>query len=77
VGQYRVVNDYVFKAIYGSSQDTKLLINLLNAILENNNEEQIKDLEILNPFSLQNYEYAKKVILHIKARDKNDKVVNI
>jgi len=74
---YRVVNDIVFQAIFGSSKDTKLLICLLNAILENNNEEQVKELEVLNPFSLQRYKYDKKIVLDIKAKDKSEKVINI
>jgi hypothetical protein len=40
--------DLVFKKIFGSQENKSILIDIVNAVLEKANQEQVIDLEILN-----------------------------
>jgi len=59
--------DFAFKKIFGSPENSAALIGLLNAILEL--EHPITDVTILNPYSFQEFQTAKLVVLDVKARD--------
>ena len=50
--------DFAFKKIFGSPENVQALIGLLNAILEL--PAPITDVEILNPFSYQEFEDDKQ-----------------
>jgi len=51
--------DFAFKKIFGSPENRAALIGLLNAILDLDNP--ITDVEILNPFSYQEFASDKLV----------------
>ena len=59
--------DFAFKKIFGSPENVRALIGLLNAILEL--PAPITDVEILNPFSYQEFVGDKQIILDVRARD--------
>jgi len=42
-------NDYAFKCVFGSEQHTRVLIHMLNAVLDPPPERRIESVEILNP----------------------------
>jgi len=57
----KAFGDFAFKKIFGSPENSAALIGLLNAILEL--ENPITDVTILNPYSLQEFQTAKLVVL--------------
>ena len=59
--------DFVFKLLFGSVENSDLLIHLLNAVLEP--ESPIEAVEILNPFNDKQFEDDKLSIVDVKARN--------
>jgi predicted transposase/invertase (TIGR01784 family) len=56
--------DFAFKRLFGSEETKPLLIELLEAVLETS----IRNLELKNPFNLQEIPEGKLSVLDIKAR---------
>ena len=67
--------DFAFKKIFGSPENVPVLIGLLNAILRLPNP--IVHVEILNPFSYQEFADDKLIVLDIRARDSAGRWLNI
>ncbi|MBL8810588.1 MAG: Rpn family recombination-promoting nuclease/putative transposase [Planctomycetaceae bacterium] len=67
--------DFVFKKMFGSPENSIALIGLLNAILDL--PRRITDVTILNPFSYQEFQTAKMVVLDVKAADSGGRYFNI
>ncbi|WP_182865205.1 Rpn family recombination-promoting nuclease/putative transposase [Stieleria mannarensis] len=59
--------DFVFKLLFGSLENTDLLIHLLNAVLQS--VYPIEEVEILNPYNDKMFEDDKLSIVDVKARD--------
>ena len=67
--------DFAFKRIFGGPENVTALVGLLNAILELANP--IVHVEILNPFSYQEFADDKLIVLDIRARDSAGRWLNI
>ena len=67
--------DFVFKKVFGSPENIPVLIGLLNAILKL--AHPIVHVEILNPFSYQEFADDKLIVLDIRARDSAGRWLNI
>ncbi|TWU33676.1 PD-(D/E)XK nuclease family transposase [Novipirellula aureliae] len=67
--------DFAFKKIFGSPENDIALIGLLNAILDF--ERPIEAVEILNPFSYQEFSDSKLVVLDVRCRDSAGKWLNV
>jgi len=67
--------DFVFKKLFGSEENKDILISFINSILSA--EEQIKDIELKNPYNIANYINGKMSILDIKAVDGKGKWYDI
>ncbi len=67
--------DFAFKKIFGSPENAQALIGLLNAILRLT--APITDVEILNPFSYQDFAEDKLIVLDVRARDSDGRWLNI
>jgi len=67
--------DFVFKKIFGSPENIPVLIGLLNAILKL--AHPIVHVEILNPFSYQEFADDKLIVLDVRARDSAGRWLNI
>ena len=63
----RLIIDFAFKKSFGSPENVLALIGLLNAILKL--PDRIEEVTILNPFSYQEFEDAKQIVLDIRCRD--------
>jgi len=67
--------DFVFKKIFGSPQNSAALIGLLNAILDFN--DPIESVQILNPFSYQEFAESKLIVLDVRCRDSGGRLLNV
>ena len=67
--------DIVFKKLFGVEENKDLLISLINSIVSE--EDQVADIELLNPYNLQDYPIEKLAILDIKARSIRGELYNI
>ncbi len=67
--------DFAFKKIFGSPQNSLSLIGLLNAIL--NLSRPIESVEILNPFSYQEFAQSKLIVLDVRCRDSAGRYLNV
>jgi predicted transposase/invertase (TIGR01784 family) len=69
-------NDYAFKAVYGSPRHTRVLLHLLNAVLEPCGLH-VHSVRVLNPLSEIQELDDKKLILDVKAADELGRLYNI
>ncbi len=67
--------DIAFKKIFGVDENKDLLISLINSIV--GEEDQVKELTLLNPYNPKNFKQDKLSILDIKAKGKDGKRFNI
>ena len=67
--------DFAFKKIFGSPQNVAALIGLLNAILDL--KKPIVSVEILNPFSYQEFADSKLIVLDVRCRDSTGRYMNV
>ena len=67
--------DFAFKKVFGSPENAPVLIGLLNAILRL--PSPVVQVEILNPFSYQDFADDKLVVLDIRARDSEGRWFNV
>jgi hypothetical protein len=65
--------DLVFKKIFGVEENKDLLIALINSIVSE--EDQVADIVLLNPYSVQNFITEKSSILDIKAKGVDDPIL--
>lgn len=70
---FGLTNDIVFRIVFSSQGNERLLVLLLNAILQLEGNDQIEDLEILNPFNLPQYHKDKLSIIDVRAKDRAGK----
>lgn len=59
--------DFAFKKLFASPENKDILISFINSVVSEN--EQIKDIELKNPYNIANYRKGKMTILDIKAVD--------
>jgi predicted transposase/invertase (TIGR01784 family) len=71
---FGLTNDLLFKIVFGSKGNEKLLALLLNALLQLKGKHQIEELEITNPINLPEFKSDKTSIIDVKARDKTGEV---
>lgn len=62
-------NDVIFKVVFGYEKNEKLLISLLNAILNLTGYEKIVKLTFLNAFNIKEYLNDKLTSLDVKVED--------
>lgn len=67
--------DFAFKKIFGSPQNSAALIGLLNAILDL--EHPVESVEILNPFSYQEFAENKLIVLDVRCTDSAGRWLNV
>lgn len=67
--------DIAFKKIFGVEENSDLLIALINSIV--GEEDQVKEVHLLNPYNTQNFRRDKLSILDIKAKGEKGQRYNI
>ena len=71
----RPTNDFAFKKTFGSPENRRALISLLNAILRP--EVPIVKVRLKNPFSVQDFQDGKLSVLDIKAIDRTGAIYDL
>ncbi len=66
---FGLTNDVVFKIVFSSPGNERLLVLLLNALLQLKGKNMIEELEILNPFNLPEFINDKFSIIDVRAKD--------
>jgi predicted transposase/invertase (TIGR01784 family) len=69
--------DYAFKHVFGREATQPLLIDLLNSALNPGSGQEIRDIDLLNPFNPKEVLDDKLSILDIKARDQAGRQFNV
>ena len=69
--------DVIFKKIFAREETKNLLLSFINATLEHYNETKLKEIELLNPFNLQEYLTDKLSIVDIKGKDEKGEIIII
>ena len=64
-------HDLAFKKIFGDENHKEILISFLNSILDFQDDKEIIDLSLKNPYQLPDIKEFKETILDIKAKNKN------
>ncbi|MBF0471836.1 MAG: Rpn family recombination-promoting nuclease/putative transposase [Gammaproteobacteria bacterium] len=72
-----VKTDYAFKRVFGSQQSKPLLIEFLNALLDYPPEQQIVELEIVDPYQIPLLKGMKDSFVDVKATLSNGSQVII
>ena len=67
--------DIAFKKIFGVEENKDLLISLINSIVSQ--QDQVKDITLLNPYNPKNFKSDKLSILDVKAIGHDGKRFNI
>ena len=67
--------DMVFKKIFGCEENKDLTISLINSVISQ--EDEVKDITLLNPYNAKEFLKDKLSILDIKARAKDGRLFNI
>lgn len=67
--------DLAFKKLFGTEENKDLLISFINSVVSD--EDQVVDIELLNPYNSCNFRGDKGSILDIKAKDTQGKYYNI
>ena len=75
--RHSLVNDVIFKIVFGSTENAPILRALLNAILGLSGPDRIQDVQITNPYGEKKRVDEKEIILDIKARDGQDRLYNV
>ena len=71
------LSDLFARYLLGKNGNEDLLTDLVNSTLREFNFEEVKDLEIIDPFNLSENIELKESIIDIKAKTKNNEVVII
>ena len=72
-----LLNDILFKIVFGSRDSEPVLRALLNALLSRTGTETIVSVEVLNPGFDKQYTIEKGPVLDVKARDQAGRQYNI
>ena len=75
--EIKKLSDLFARYLFGRNGNEDLLENLVNATLRDFNFEEVKDLEIIDPFNLSENIDLKESIIYVKAKTKDNKIVII
>ena len=67
--------DIAFKKIFGVEENKDLLLSLINSVMAK--EDQVLEIELLNPYNIKDFKKDKLSILDIKAKSIDGRRFNI
>ncbi|MCU7968095.1 MAG: Rpn family recombination-promoting nuclease/putative transposase [gamma proteobacterium symbiont of Bathyaustriella thionipta] len=75
--QIKATSDFFIRFLFGSEHYMHLLLDFINAVLQNAGLPRIAEVQIMNPFNLKTYREDKESILDIKAKDENNRQFHV
>ncbi len=72
-----ILNDVLFKIVFGTQSGEPMLRALVNALLDLSGENEIAELTLMNPISEKDYVDDTGPILDLKARDNLGRQYNV
>lgn len=69
-----VTNDIAFRKIFGNDSKKKALMSFLNAVINLPKNEQIMEVDIINPYQLGKLSDGKSTIVDVKAKDEKGNI---
>ncbi|MGD9940932.1 MAG: Rpn family recombination-promoting nuclease/putative transposase [Clostridia bacterium] len=73
----RLINDYIFKYVFGREESKDVLLDLVNAIMEDAGRSRIRNLTLGNPIQGRRSKFLKETVLDIRAEDEHDRQFDI
>jgi predicted transposase/invertase (TIGR01784 family) len=77
VVELRLLNDYIFKYVFGREETKDVLLDLVNAILEDAGWPRVRSLTLGNPAQGRSGSFFKETVLDIRAEDEHDRQFDI
>jgi predicted transposase/invertase (TIGR01784 family) len=72
-----VKTDYAFKKVFGSEESKDILKSFLNSVIEFENNQKIKDLDILDPYNIPILKGMKDTFVDVKVKLGDNTIVII
>ena len=72
-----LLNDLLFKIVFGNQKNSEALVGLLNGILSRSDQHRIVSVEVLNPLRDLSRLEDKGCILDVRAKEANGSIYNI
>ena len=72
-----LTNDFVFKVVFGQEATTDILVDLVNAVLEDEDFPSVVSLVLNNPVNVRQTEWLKETNLDIKATDSSGRQFDV
>ena len=69
-----ITNDIAFRKIFGNDNKKKSLISFLNAVIDLPKNEQIIEVEKINPYQLGKLSGGNSTIVDVKAKDEKGNI---
>jgi len=70
-------SDIFVKFLFGSEENSDILLEFINAVLTNIGFDKITSVEIKNPFNIKDFVFDKETILDVKATDEKGRIYDI
>jgi predicted transposase/invertase (TIGR01784 family) len=73
----RIINDYIFKYVFGREETKDILLDLVNAVLEDAGWPRARSLTLGNPAQGRSGNFLKETVLDIRVEDEHDRQFDI
>jgi len=73
----RLINDFIFRYVFGREENTRFLIDLVNAVMEDAGARIVRTLELKDPVSLRDSKWAKETVVDILATGEDGRQFDI
>lgn len=73
----RLINDFVFRYVFGREESKNLLLDLVNAVLVDAGAKPVRSLELKNPVNFRDATWAKETVVDIRATGEDGRQFDI
>jgi len=73
----RLINDFIFRYVFGREENTRFLIDLVNAVMKDAGARTVRTLELKDPVSLRDSKWAKETKVDILATGEDGRQFDI
>jgi len=72
-----LTNDFIFKIVFGCEENKDILLDLINAVLEDSGFPLLTSITLKNPVNTRSTDFLKDTVLDIKANDEHNRQFDI